>query len=124
MSFFCFLTCYDRCLDDTDDEVRDRAALALALMDNENISKQYVQDGNNNDSNNLILIYDIPSIQINQIIYIHIFLLRLDATFALPTLERQLAEYINSPLGNDQEFNLESVPIISKAQEDEERRSK
>ena len=111
-------------MDDTDDEVRDRAALALALMDNENISKQYVQDGNNNDSNNLILIYNIPSTQINRIIYVHIFLLCLDATFALPTLERQLAEYINSPLDNDQEFNLESVPIISKAQEDEERRSK
>ncbi|KAI8149508.1 adaptin N terminal region-domain-containing protein [Fennellomyces sp. T-0311] len=78
-----------RCLDDTDDEVRDRAALALALMDNDGLSKQYIRD---------------------------------DATFALPTLERQLAEYVNSPLANDQEFDLESVPVISKAQEEEERR--
>jgi coatomer protein complex subunit gamma len=46
----------------------------------------------------------------------------LDATFALPTLERQLVEYVNSPLANDKEFDLAGVPMISKAQEEDERR--
>ncbi|KAI8334578.1 adaptin N terminal region-domain-containing protein [Chlamydoabsidia padenii] len=78
-----------RCLDDVDDEVRDRATLYLAFMENEDIGKQYVQD---------------------------------DATFALPTLERQLVEYVNSPLANDKEFDLAGVPLISKAQEEDERR--
>ncbi|KAI8138268.1 adaptin N terminal region-domain-containing protein [Fennellomyces sp. T-0311] len=78
-----------RCLDDVDDEVRDRAALYLALMDNADIAKHFVQD---------------------------------DATFALPTLERQLVDYVNAPLGNDQEFDLASVPVISKVQEEEDRR--
>ncbi|KAI9249738.1 adaptin N terminal region-domain-containing protein [Phascolomyces articulosus] len=78
-----------RCLDDVDDEVRDRAAFYLTLMDNNSIAKNYIQD---------------------------------DATFALPTLERQLVEYVNAPLANDQEFDLSSVPIISKAEEEEDRR--
>ncbi|CDH50687.1 coatomer subunit gamma [Lichtheimia corymbifera JMRC:FSU:9682] len=78
-----------RCLDDTDDEVRDRAAMALALLENAGLAKEYLKD---------------------------------DATFALPTLERQLAEYVNNPLNNDQPFDLTSVPVISKAQEEEEQR--
>ncbi|KAL1927483.1 hypothetical protein VTP01DRAFT_3720 [Rhizomucor pusillus] len=78
-----------RCLDDVDDEVRDRAALSLALMESDDLAKKYIKD---------------------------------DATYALPTLERQLVDYVNKPLGNDQEFDLSSVPVISKAQEEEERR--
>lgn len=46
----------------------------------------------------------------------------LDATFALGTLERQLVEYVNSPLANDKEFDLAAVPMISKAQEEDEHR--
>ncbi|KAG2201092.1 hypothetical protein INT47_010844 [Mucor saturninus] len=76
-----------RCLDDVDDEVRDRATLYLAMMNNENLAKKYIAD---------------------------------DATFALSTLERQLVEYIHQPA--DKEFNLNSVPVISKSQEQEERR--
>ncbi|KAG2217384.1 hypothetical protein INT45_005268 [Circinella minor] len=78
-----------RCLDDVDDEVRDRAAFYLTLMDNSPIAKNYIQD---------------------------------DATFALPTLERQLVEYVNAPLANDQEFDLSSVPVISKIEEEDDRR--
>ncbi|KAF7728890.1 coatomer subunit gamma [Apophysomyces ossiformis] len=78
-----------RCLDDTDDEVRDRATLYLKLMEEESSAKRLLKD---------------------------------DSTYALPTLERQLVEYINNPLGNDQVFNLSTVPVISKAQEEEERR--
>lgn len=34
-----------RCLDDVDDEVRDRAALSLALMENDDLAKKYIKDG-------------------------------------------------------------------------------
>lgn len=34
-----------RCLDDVDDEVRDRATLYLAMMNNENLAKKYIADG-------------------------------------------------------------------------------
>ncbi|ORX53206.1 Coatomer, gamma subunit [Hesseltinella vesiculosa] len=78
-----------RCLDDVDDEVRDRATLSLKLMDHEDLAGAYVQD---------------------------------DATFALPSLERQLVDYVNSPLANDKQFDLASVPVISKSQEEDERR--
>jgi coatomer protein complex subunit gamma len=47
-----------------------------------------------------------------------------DATFALSTLERQLVEYVNNPTENSKAFNLESIPVISKTQDDEERRRK
>ncbi|KAI9281944.1 adaptin N terminal region-domain-containing protein [Sporodiniella umbellata] len=78
-----------RCLDDVDDEVRDRAALYLTMMNNQNVAKKYVAD---------------------------------DSTYALPTLERQLAEYVNSPTEKSQEFKLDSVPVISRSQEEDERR--
>lgn len=45
-----------------------------------------------------------------------------DATFALSTLERELVHYVSNPA--EKEFNLESVPVISKAQEEDERRRK
>ncbi|KAI9318020.1 adaptin N terminal region-domain-containing protein [Dichotomocladium elegans] len=76
-----------RCLDDVDDEVRDRATFYLSLMENSSLADEYLQD---------------------------------DATFALSSLERQLVEYVNSPLGNDRRFDLEAVPVISKADEEEE----
>ena len=34
-----------RCLDDVDDEVRDRATLYLAMMNNESLAKKYIADG-------------------------------------------------------------------------------
>ncbi|CAO3663053.1 unnamed protein product [Rhizopus stolonifer] len=78
-----------RCLDDVDDEVRDRAALYLSMMNNQDVAKKYVTD---------------------------------DSTYALPALERRLVEYISSPLESTAEFKLESIPVISRSQEEEERR--
>lgn len=78
-----------RCQDDVDDEVRDRATLALEMMNNGDLAKLYSVD---------------------------------DSTFALPILERELVEYVNLQGGADKAFNLSSVPVISKAQENEERR--
>jgi coatomer protein complex subunit gamma len=77
-----------RCQDDVDDEVRDRATLALEMMKNVDLAKLYCVG---------------------------------DSTFALPILERELVEYVNLQ-GSEKEFNLNSVPVISKAQEEEERR--
>lgn len=64
------------------------------------------------------------NMQISGLILYSYCIFHLDATFALPTLERQLAEYVNNPLNNDQPFDLASVPVISKAQEEEEQRRK
>lgn len=62
----------------------------------------------------------------NDVIFVMQFCLRacIDSTYALPTLERQLAEYISNPVQSTQEFKLESIPVISKSQEEEERRRK
>lgn len=77
-----------RCQDDVDDEVRDRATLALEMMKNAELAK----------------LYNVS-----------------DSTFALPILERELVEYVNLA-GSEKAFNLSAVPVISKAQEEEERR--
>ncbi|OBZ91477.1 Coatomer subunit gamma-2 [Choanephora cucurbitarum] len=77
-----------RCQDDVDDEVRDRATLALEMMKDESLAKAYNVG---------------------------------DSTFALPILERELVEYVNKQ-ESDQSFNLSAIPVISKAQEEEERR--
>ncbi|GAB5592979.1 coatomer subunit gamma [Umbelopsis nana] len=78
-----------RCLDDVDDEVRDRATLYLSLMDDAESAKRYIKD---------------------------------DSTYAFPTLERQLVEYINNSNASVQPFDIHNVPKISKAQEEEDRR--
>jgi coatomer protein complex subunit gamma len=39
-------------------------------------------------------------------------------------LERQLVEYINNSHENAKEFKLDTIPVISKSQEEEERRRK
>lgn len=78
-----------RCQDDVDDEVRDRATLALEMMKNEQLAKLYSVD---------------------------------DSTFALSILERELVEYVNLGNSNTKAFNLAGVPVISKSQEEDERR--
>ncbi|KAI9506836.1 coatomer subunit gamma [Coemansia spiralis] len=78
-----------RCLDDRDDEVRDRSAWALRMMDNEKTKDKYVRD---------------------------------DSTFALAVLERKLVEYCADPAASLKgKFSFESVPRISRAQEEESR---
>ncbi|KAG2181582.1 hypothetical protein INT44_008397, partial [Umbelopsis vinacea] len=87
-----------RCLDDVDDEVRDRATLYLSLMDNDDCAKRYIKDGKWRNEN------------------------AKHSTYAFPTLERQLVEYINNTNASVQPFDIHNVPKISKAQEEEERR--
>lgn len=78
-----------RCQDDVDDEVRDRATLALEMMKDHDLAKLYSVD---------------------------------NTTFALPVLERELVDYISTPTASSTAFALANVPVISKAEEDEERR--
>ncbi|KAI8884905.1 Coatomer, gamma subunit [Backusella circina FSU 941] len=78
-----------RCQDDVDDEVRDRATLALEMMKDDDLAKLYNVD---------------------------------NSTFALPILERELVDYINTPTSSNTAFALANVPVISKAEEEEERR--
>lgn len=78
-----------RCLDDRDDEVRDRAAWALRMTDNEQARDKYIRD---------------------------------DSTFALAMLERRLVEYCADPGAAIRgRFDFDSVPRVSKAQEEESR---
>ncbi|KAJ2238218.1 coatomer subunit gamma [Coemansia sp. RSA 1722] len=79
-----------RCLDDRDDEVRDRAAWALRMADgNQSLRDKYVRD---------------------------------DSTFALAALERKLVEYCADPAAAAKgSFSFESIPRISRAQEEESR---
>ncbi|KAJ1893002.1 coatomer subunit gamma [Kickxella alabastrina] len=79
-----------RCLDDRDDEVRDRAAWALRMSGGSQTTRdKYVRD---------------------------------DSTFALAVLERKLVEYCaDSSASAKGSFNFESIPRISRAQEEESR---
>ncbi|KAJ2499521.1 coatomer subunit gamma [Coemansia sp. RSA 1972] len=78
-----------RCLDDREDEVRDRAAWALRMAGGERTRDKYVRD---------------------------------DSTFALAVLERKLVEYCaDSGAAARGRFSFDSVPRISRAQEEETR---
>lgn len=46
-------------------------------------------------------------------------LYKLDATFSLATLESELLEYVDSH-ENAKQFNLSAIPVVSKAQEEEQ----
>ncbi|KAH6577516.1 hypothetical protein BASA61_008862 [Batrachochytrium salamandrivorans] len=78
----------DRCTDDSDDEVRDRAALFLYILNNPDLSKKYIAN---------------------------------DSTFALASLESNLERYLKTPAEHDQPFDMKSVAVISKEQDQMER---
>ncbi|KAI8984623.1 adaptin N terminal region-domain-containing protein [Mycotypha africana] len=77
-----------RCQDDIDDEVRDRATLALRMIERNELAKQYSAD---------------------------------EMTYSLPALEHKLVDYINNSKQSDP-FDLNTIPVISRALEQEERR--
>ena len=82
------ITLLNRCLDDPDDEVRDRAVMYLKLLTTERESN----DG-------------LPSITD-------------DSTFVFENLEQQLVNYIADQNALLQPFDMKTVPLITKAQED------
>ncbi|EGF78626.1 hypothetical protein BATDEDRAFT_35627 [Batrachochytrium dendrobatidis JAM81] len=78
----------DRCTDDSDDEVRDRAALFLRILNNPDLSSKYIAN---------------------------------NSTFALASLEANLSHYLKTPAGYDKPFDINSVAVVSKEQDQVER---
>jgi coatomer protein complex subunit gamma len=101
-----------RCLDDTDDEVRDRAALNLRLMkENDDVASKFVRNGKITNSDmfeRLVLICHS------------------DSMFSLPVLEHQLVMYVtaDSSAAFSQPFDLSSVPVVTREQSLAEDRTK
>jgi coatomer protein complex subunit gamma len=100
-----------RCLDDVDDEVRDRAALSLRLMDEDDeMANKFVRNGKS-------LFSSITS---------QARLIVTDSMFSLPVLEHQLVMYVTSE-GRDtfsKPFDLSSVPVVTREQAHAEERTK
>lgn len=100
-----------RCLDDTDDEVRDRAALNLRLMGAEDATASaFIKNGKH------------PSETFQSLS----LLTTLDSMYSLSTFEHQLVMYVTS---NDKQtfataFDVASVPVVSHEQALAEERTK
>ena len=92
-----------RCLDDTDDEVRDRAALNLRLMTEEDeMANRFIKNGEQYN-------YVSPGAKITKIA---------DSMFSLSTFEHQLVMYVTA---DDKAtfaaaFDMSKVPIVSHEQ--------
>ena len=98
-----------RCLDDTDDEVRDRAAFNLRLMQEEDeVADLFIKNGKTH-VNVTLAIANIP-----------------DSMFSLATFEHQLVMYVTADNKSTfaQAFDLKSVPVVSHDQALAEERSK
>lgn len=100
-----------RCLDDTDDEVRDRAALNLRLMGAEDATASaFIKNGKHSSET-------FQSLSL---------LTTLDSMYSLSTFEHQLVMYVTS---NDKQtfataFDVASVPVVSHEQALAEERTK
>lgn len=100
-----------RCLDDVDDEVRDRAALNLRLMtEPDEMADRFIKNGESNFFLLLKLNADI----------------RPESTFALPYFEHQLVMYVTADDKStfDTPFDLAAIPVVTKEQADAEDRTK
>lgn len=99
-----------RCLDDTDDEVRDRAALNLRLMTEEDeMANRFIKNG-------------IPGLAPQH----NITLTCLDSMFSLSTFEHQLVMYVTADdkATFDTAFDLSTIPVVSHEQALAEERTK
>ncbi|KAH6607258.1 hypothetical protein Trco_003571 [Trichoderma cornu-damae] len=99
-----------RCLDDVDDEVRDRAALNLKLMaeEDDEMARDFVKNGDPGGffANTL----EIPA----------------DNMFSLPFFEHQLVLYVTSDEKStfDAPFDISKIPVVTREQADAEDRTK
>lgn len=93
------------CLDDVDDEVRDRAAFNLKLMQDEPLANTFVRDGEL-----------IAALSESKGSVAYASLRRTDSTFSLDALESRLAAYIADTTSAEQPFDLTAVPKVSKEQ--------
>jgi coatomer protein complex subunit gamma len=99
-----------RCLDDVDDEVRDRAALNLRLMtEPDEMADRFIKNG---ESNFFLLKHNAD--------------IHPESTFALPYFEHQLVMYVTADDKStfDTPFDLAAIPVVTKEQADAEDRTK
>jgi len=89
-----------RCLDDVDDEVRDRAAMYLRVMKEASLADAYVKEG----MHGLFLLY---------VLRLKIYI---ESVFSLAALESKLVAYVNDVDASAQPFDTSSIPKISRAQ--------
>lgn len=99
-----------RCLDDTDDEVRDRAALNLRLMtEEEGMANRFIKNGTSK----------------HHLIFTSLTII-LDSMFSLSTFEHQLVMYVTA---DDKAtfataFDISTIPVVSHEQALAEERTK
>lgn len=99
-----------RCLDDVDDEVRDRAALNLRLMtEPDEMADRFVKNGMLPEG------YQSPNTN-NSV----------ESMFALPYFEHQLVMYVTADDKStfNKPFDISSIPIVTREQADAEDRTK
>lgn len=88
-----------RCLDDVDDEVRDRAALYLKVFGEKPLADAYVKEGKLIAPDMLQCANGSP-----------------ESVFSLAALEAKLVAYVKDPAAATQPLDVSSVPKISRAQ--------
>ena len=102
-----------RCLDDMDDEVRDRAALYLAILESPELCEKYIANGA------ALVCFEIKCRNSTHTTFVS----ALETTFSWASLERNLMSYLTSS-SHSQPFNISTTPVVTKAQEKAERMSK
>jgi len=89
-----------RCLDDVDDEVRDRAAMYLKVIQRTELADVYVKSGETG-----------VHVNVNEI---HVNII--ESVFSLMNLETKLVAYVKDPDAAARHFDVSIVPKISRAQ--------
>ena len=89
-----------RCLDDVDDEVRDRAAMYLRMFEESSLADTYVKEGESPD------VFS-PRGLANSVT---------ESVFSLDALESKLVSYVNDLSASVTPFDASSVPKISRTQ--------
>lgn len=106
-----------RCLDDSDDEVRDRAAMYLKLLENPALCARYVADGKKNKKKRKESV-----MRLNSIFSPPPPPPPLDSTYSWSSLELNVINYLNADqMAHTQPFDIRATPIVTKAQEEAER---
>lgn len=103
-----------RCLDDVDDEVRDRAALNLRLMqDEDEEAARFIKNGKLKQT-------ELNTPSGSQLISLA------ENMFSLPYFEHQLVMYVTSDDKStfDASFDISSIPVVTREQADAEDRTK
>lgn len=103
-----------RCLDDVDDEVRDRAALNLRLMqDEDEEAARFIKNGKFRQT-------ELNTPSGSQLISLA------ENMFSLPYFEHQLVMYVTSDDKStfDASFDISSIPVVTREQADAEDRTK